>query len=194
MEIIVIDDNSDDGTIELLDYYKSKYKKLRYYRMETRKGAAVCRNFGNHCAKADIIMVCDSGDVNHKHRARDAYKLFKNKPFVDIYSTACIETNALDEHIELHYPRIFTDKEKPSLFHPTVTYRKKVTEKVKYREGNVSTDQYEAFFFEAYRAGFTFWHTFEGFVKKLRQNKNKEESDRRIKQRLKNYKEFGIDL
>jgi len=142
IEIIVIDDCSNDDTIGLLRYYKKKCKKLQFVRLEKRKGAAYCRNLGNGLAQSDVIMVCDSGDVNHKHRAKDAYNLLKKKPFIDIYSTACIETNVLDEHIELHFPRIFTDKEKPSLFHPTVVYRKKVPDKIKYREGNLATDQF----------------------------------------------------
>jgi glycosyltransferase involved in cell wall biosynthesis len=193
IEIIVVDDCSDDSTKQVLTFYKKKYKNIKTSYMDNRRGAAVCRNFGNMIAKADLIMVCDSGDVNHLDRAKNAYYFFKKYPDVDIYSTACIETNAIDEHIDLHYPRVFSDKEKPSLFHPTVTYRKEVTDKIKYREGNLATDQYEAFFIEAFRCGFKFWHTTDGFVKKLRQDVSVERAKQRVEQRKKNFKEFGIE-
>jgi len=39
-----------------------------------------------------------------------------------------------------------------------------------------------------------FWHTMEGFVKKLKQNKSAKENHQRIKQRMKNYREFNIDI
>jgi len=140
--------------------------------LESRKGAAYCRNLGNSLANSNLIMVCDSGDVNHYERAFNAHYFLKSRKDVDIYSTSCIEINSLDESIAVHFARIFNDTEKPSLFHPTVVYRKSVTEKIKYREGNLSTDQYEAFFFEAYQAGFKFWFTNDAYVKKLKQNKN----------------------
>lgn len=193
IDIVVIDDCSTDSSVDLIHHYMKQNNNIRLIALESRKGSAYCRNIGNSLARANIIMVCDSGDVNHIHRARDAYNFLKRHDDIDIYSSTCIETNALDENIAIHFPRIFNDKEKPSLFHPTVVYRNSVTNKIKYREGNLATDQYEAFFFEAYRAGFKFWHTQEAFVKKIRQQKDSGLAAMRIEQRLKNFEEFGIN-
>ncbi len=193
LEIIVIDDCSDDGSVVLINHYVRKYKNVRVVALEDRKGAAYCRNLGNSLAQSNLIMVCDSGDINHKFRARDAYYFLKKRKDVDVYSTSCVETDMLDEQVEAHIPRIFKKREKPSLFHPTVVYRKHVADKIKYREGNLATDQYETFFFEAHNAGFKFWFTFEAMVKKLIQNKDEFAIKSRLGQRKKNYKEFGVE-
>jgi len=191
IEIIVIDDASIDNSKDIISYYVRTSKRIKSLFLKERKGAAYCRNLGNSMASSPLIMVCDSGDINHIARANDAYNFLKKRADVDIYSTTCIETNILDENVHINFPRIFNDKEKPSLFHPTVTYRKSVTERIKYREGNFATDQYEAFFFEAYRAGFSFWFTLEAMVKKLRHS-HESDINERYEQRKKNYEEFGI--
>jgi len=191
-EIIVVDDASSDGSDDLLKYYERENDNIRVIKNTKRKGAAYCRNLGNSLAKGKYIAVCDSGDVNHKNRLVDAINFFKENKHISIYSTACVETNVLDEQIEAHFPRIFNDNEKPSLFHPTVVYKKEVADKIKYREGNLSTDQYEAFFFEAYRNNYKFWFSSEAMVKKLRQKGDYDHGDIRMKQRIKNYEEFGI--
>lgn len=195
LELIVVDDASTDYTQELLEFYKAKDKRFSFYTMERRLGAAVCRNFGNNKAKSDIIMVSDSGDVSHKHRAKATYDFFNKNSDIDIYSSACVEVDALDNQVRVNEPKPFNDSDKPSLFHPTVAYRKSVTDCIKYREGNIYTDQYEVFFLEAFKEGFNFGFSNDFWVKKLIQN-NREEGalEARYIQRVKNYKEFGIEV
>jgi glycosyltransferase involved in cell wall biosynthesis len=194
IEIIIIDDCSNDGSLDLIRFFKKKSKKIKLVVLEERKGAAYCRNLGNSLATSPLIMVCDSGDINHNERAKDAVLTFKRKKNISLYSTTCIEVNTLDENSKVHYPRIFKDHEKPSISHPTVTYTKELTEKIKYREGNIATDQYEAFLFDAYRAGFNFWHTHKCFVRKLIQERDNGSVKARMEQRIANYKEYEVNF
>ena len=161
---------------------------------QSRSGAAACRNFGNNKAKSDIIMVMDAGDISHKHRAKATYDFFTKNKDIHIYSSACVEVDVLDRQIRVNEPKPFNDSDKPSLFHPTVSYRKEVTEKIKYREGNLYTDQYEVFFLMAFKAGFNFGFSNDFWVKKLIQDKEPGALEERYKQRVKNYEEFNIEV
>ena len=194
IELIVVDDCSTDYSRDLLDYYADRDNRFRYFVMERRLGAAACRNFGNNKAASSIIMVMDSGDMSHEERAKATFDFFQKNEDIDIYSSACVEVDACDNQLELHEPKPFNDSEKPSLFHPTVAYRKAVTDTIKYREGNLYTDQYEVFFLEAFKAGFNFGFTNDFWVKKLHQSKIPEELDERYRQRVKNYQEFDIEI
>lgn len=194
IEFIVVDDCSTDFSIDLLRFYANKDKRFRFFQMERRLGAAACRNFGNNMAQSDIIMVMDAGDVSHEYRASATMDFFNNNSDIHIYSSACVEVDVFDNQIRINEPRPFMSDEKPSLFHPTVSYRKSVPQKIKYREGNLYTDQYEAFFYEAAKAGFNFGFTNDFWVKKLIQAKDPEALEARYRQRVKNYKEFGIEV
>jgi len=192
IEIIIIDDASTDGSKELIEFFAKKDKRIKTVFNEERRGAAYCRNLGNSMAKAAYIAVCDSGDINHKERLQNALTTFKNKKEISMMSTVCIEVNVLDENIRINAPRIFSPDEKPSIFHPTMVYTKELTEKIKYREGNLFTDQYEMFLFDAYKEGFKFYHINKCFVRKLIQKKNDHASNERMKQRIKNFEELGV--
>jgi hypothetical protein len=69
----------------------------------------------------------------------------------------CAATDSLDG-TPFTPPRKYNAEpgEKLGFEHPGVTYRKHVTERIKYRTTSLETDQYDAFFFECGRAGFTF--------------------------------------
>lgn len=194
IEVIVIDDCSKDASIDILRHYSKHDKRFRFYQMEDRKGAAFCRNFGNHLAQSEIIFVMDSGDIASADRVEITFEFMRDNPIVDIYSAGCIEVNVLDQQVDYHDPRPFRADEKPSLFHPTVAYKKKVTEEVKYREGNLATDQYEAFFYECAKKGFNFGMGYDYLTKKLVQKKDRETIRKRYEQRVKNYLEFGIPV
>jgi len=192
IEIIIIDDFSDDSTYDLLKFYRNHDKRVRFYMMEERRGAAFCRNFGNRLAKADIVMVCDSGDLNSADRAEETYKYFKKNKGINVFHSACVECDEFYSPLSVCFPSEFDGTDKPRIFHPTVAYRREVFENFKYREGNLNTDQYEAFMFEVVLSGHKFGFDTAYYVKKIiSSNVNLEE---RYKQRIKNYKEFGIEV
>ena len=70
-EIIIVDDNSSDGTIQVL---KKRYSKLKFVENKTNQGPAVCRNQGIQASKGKYLFLIDS-DVFLK---KDCFeKLFK---------------------------------------------------------------------------------------------------------------------
>ena len=61
LEILVIDDNSTDDTMEKMGRY-GENDRVRYIRNETNKGASASRNRGVQLAKGDYIAFLDADD------------------------------------------------------------------------------------------------------------------------------------
>jgi glycosyltransferase involved in cell wall biosynthesis len=63
-EHIVVDDGSDDGTIEEVERRASADPRVRLIRRSGEKaGASACRNIGIRAARADYILFLDSDDL-----------------------------------------------------------------------------------------------------------------------------------
>lgn len=66
-ECIVVDDGSTDVTLELMDFYTARDKRIQYIsRPKNRpKGANACRNYGLEISKGEYINWFDSDDLIH---------------------------------------------------------------------------------------------------------------------------------
>jgi dolichol-phosphate mannosyltransferase len=105
-EIIIIDDESNDGTFELLKEIKSKNKNLKFFIRKKKP-----RDLSNSCimgfqkAKNDIILVMD-GDL--QHRPEEIKKLY-NKIKIDNYDIAVGNRNLTSKKNEgLKFYRLVT--------------------------------------------------------------------------------------
>ena len=83
IEIIVVDDGSQDETRELLVQLAKKYKNLSFYCQE-HKGVSAARNLGVKKATADWICFLDSDDLWDKE------KLFYQKEYIIENPEICI--------------------------------------------------------------------------------------------------------
>ena len=61
-ELIIVDDNSDKLTKNILSKYKNK-KKIKIYFLHKNKGAAYCRNLAIKKSKSDYLAFIDSDDL-----------------------------------------------------------------------------------------------------------------------------------
>jgi len=152
-DVVIVDDGSTDGTVETLRGLLGD-SRFNVVRLDARRGAGNARNIGNELAKSDIICVVDCGDILKEDKALETLKYFEQNPLIDIMcsATECLSGDPPRK------PRVFQGLkgEKLGFEHPGVAYTKRVTQKIKYRTTSLETDQYDAFFFEARKAGFNF--------------------------------------
>lgn len=73
IEIIVINDNSEDSTEEILKEFNSKYKFLKYYN-SPGKGASAARNLGIEKALGKYIAFMDDDDICEPFRIEEQMK------------------------------------------------------------------------------------------------------------------------
>lgn len=96
-EIIVIDDNSTDGTEKFIARYKED-KRIRYYRNPQNMGPGYNRNFGYKQAKGQYVVFVDDDDYyTDVSFFADAVRVFDENSDKNL---AAVAANAFDEYIE----------------------------------------------------------------------------------------------
>ena len=90
-ELVIVDDCSKDGTVDLVNKIKEKHEDLniKLYRNPENKGVAFSRNFGVKMAEGNIIAFLDSDDLWTRDKLEKQMKLmeilqnFDDKPLSD---------------------------------------------------------------------------------------------------------------
>jgi len=80
IEIIVVNDGSEDGTKAFLDREYGHRARIKIHHNEKSIGAGMSRNKGIELAEAPIIAVCDDDDIYPSCRARLTLEAFKVHP------------------------------------------------------------------------------------------------------------------
>ncbi|WP_297361262.1 glycosyltransferase [Thauera sp.] len=68
IEIIVIDDASEDSTPEIVRKIAKKDKRIKYHRMAKNMGTYFARSFGIHLASGEYVTFNDADDYSHHLR------------------------------------------------------------------------------------------------------------------------------
>ena len=136
-EMIILDDDSNDGTWAVLETFLATDKRIRYQKNQTAIGISKNRNLGLEIAKGDYIAVLDSDDewIDENKLQKQFDFLEKNLEYVLIGSNIRItdekgnfikntEYETEDEKIR---EKILSKNQIP---HSSVLYRKKSAEKV----------------------------------------------------------------
>ncbi len=113
-EIILVNDQSTDKTLELMKWYKKKYKKRITICDSEKKGPSYARNVGIQKAKGEYIAFIDSDDMVHPFMYKNLYE-YADKNNLD----ACIGKVLIRKDIddaEL-YLNIRKDKEKDAIIY-----------------------------------------------------------------------------
>ena len=137
IEVIVIDDASDDATTQVVE--KITDSRVRYYLREENHGAAVARNLGVYYARGSYIAFHDSDDLWLPDKLEKQMQLYeKNLGYGLVYGRY---TMKLDSRNEIMVPdrgepddlsgNIFASLlVKNTIGAPTILMRKEVFEKV----------------------------------------------------------------
>ena len=80
LEIILVDDKSNDSTLKKVN--KIKDKRIKIIKLKKNSGAAISRNKGIEEATGDLICFLDSDDYWKKDKIEKQVKFIKDKAFI----------------------------------------------------------------------------------------------------------------
>lgn len=96
LEVIVVDDGSEDGTEVLFNDYTDV--RLRYFRLKSNHGVAYARNFGVEHARYDVIAFNDSDDLWHEDKLqRQMVYWNKHEDDILVYCAYAMKENLNDK-------------------------------------------------------------------------------------------------
>src|SRR5208282_5999487 len=83
-EHIIVDDGSDDGSIEEVERRAAADPRIRNIRRSGEKaGANVCRNIGIRAARGEFVMLLDSDDLIEQHCLAQRVSAMQRNPDLD---------------------------------------------------------------------------------------------------------------
>lgn len=83
-ELIVIDDCSPDQTVEIVQNYVSKDKRVKFFKKERNQGVAEARNTGLNHAKGDFVAFLDSDDKWVEDKLEKQLAVLKERNDIDV--------------------------------------------------------------------------------------------------------------
>ena len=92
-ELIIVDDCSTDNTKQLVDCYKEKDNRIKYYKFSENQGAAMCRTKSMEIAKGNYIAFLDSDDLWKSNKLEKQIKFMEEND----YSFTCTAYEQIDE-------------------------------------------------------------------------------------------------
>lgn len=167
IEVIVVDDCSTDYSMDVLEFYANKDKRVKLFRNDKNEGIAYTYNKATSYVTSPIILVSASDDVYDYDRAKWAIKAFKKFEADIIYFPFYKAQERLVQGrgvCLVPFERKLAPKFDGELLkkvdgqfigHGFTAYTKKVGDAVPYREGlKYGCDHH--FFLDCMKAGFKF--------------------------------------
>ena len=93
-ELLLIDDASDDASVEIIHAYAQDDSRIQLIRLEKNQGAAVARNKGMELAKGKYIAYIDSDDMWYPQKLERQLQFMKEHDYA--FTTTAYEYT--DEH------------------------------------------------------------------------------------------------
>ena len=128
IEIIVVDDASTDGTLQIIKEYADKDSRVRIISQPTNKGNGIGRNTAIRDSHGKYIMFVDSDDyIEHNAVELLVDKAKEKYPDFVMYGFRCVRENKKGEKKSKDIiPKFSDDVENPVLFNEYLTFQKNV--------------------------------------------------------------------
>ena len=119
LEIILVDDCSIDNTIELIEYYSRKDRRIILIKQKKRKGTFFTRNIGALYSKGKYIFIPDPDDIINKNILSLCYKFSETYNYDIIRFNVYQGNNIINYNIKnkLYNIKIIQPKLSTSLFY-----------------------------------------------------------------------------
>ena len=176
IEICIVDDCSTDYSMDLLNFFAKKDKRIKLERNEVNLGVSKTYNRATSMVEGDIILVAASDDVYDHDRAKWAVKAFKKYnadliywPFFKAQERLVLDQSGSGAHSGMMLvpfekkvaPEFDAEKLKrvdgQFIGHGFCGYRTDVGRKVKYRE-DLKHGCDHHFFLDCWKSGVKFQH------------------------------------
>lgn len=150
LQVIVIDDNSSDGSKELLRNLQNKYG-FELLLKETNQGVVDSLNKGlKELVKGKYYQLVSSDDILIKGAIESAVGFFENNNYIDVIIGKAIGLDENSKHIRIYTPKIKGELSYKNFLLGKITYnitavinRTSIHEKIGYyQEGVISEDIY----------------------------------------------------
>lgn len=131
-EFIIINDASTDKSLQIINKYKSKDKRIKLINNRKNIHMSQSINLGISKAKSDLIARMDQDDIAFPERLKVQYAFLKSHPKVAIVGNNILTVNEFDSITgKRTYPTTSKDLKKimfrySPFAHPTVMFRKKI--------------------------------------------------------------------
>jgi glycosyltransferase involved in cell wall biosynthesis len=145
-ELIIVDDNSTDGTLEIVQEYKRRCKKVKVIMNERNQGQSISRNKALKSSSGDYIAIMDADDISTENRLNIQHKLLENNDDVFLCGSSCIKITEDGEEIgETNVPPNPEKKlpEENVMIHPSIMFRN--NGQVEYRDKFEYSQDYDLY-------------------------------------------------
>jgi glycosyltransferase involved in cell wall biosynthesis len=137
-ELILVDDNSNDGTLDTLFSLKTKYSKfVTVISLKKNSGAAFARNTGWNASAQPYIALLDSDDAWHPDKLEIQYEFMIQNPHIDISGHSHLIIDSYDKGFNwpsIQKLEVFdVNKHKVLLSNPFITPSVMLKRNIKYR-------------------------------------------------------------
>lgn len=137
IEIIIVDDASDDGTKEFLDNWATKDPRVIVVHNEMKLGGGISRNLGANLARAEIIAQMDDDDVAPIDRAEMTLRWFSEHPESELVNFPYVRIDYFGNVIDTFWGSEFDheackkDGSVNYFCNPSCAYKKSSAEQIK---------------------------------------------------------------
>jgi glycosyltransferase involved in cell wall biosynthesis len=83
-ELLILDDASQDHSINIIEKYEKKDKRIKFFKNKTNKKANISRNILLNFVKTEYFGWMDADDISLKNRLQIQYDFLQNNPDIDI--------------------------------------------------------------------------------------------------------------
>lgn len=105
LEMIVVDDSSEDETPEILKRLAVKDSRMTFVRLATNVGPGEARNVGIRQSRGDLIAIMDDDDLAMPHRLQTQLTVMSQNPQVGL-TFSCVELFRTDGTVLGIEPRL----------------------------------------------------------------------------------------
>lgn len=100
IEVIVVDDASDDGTSDLLEWFAKCDPRIKVLTNAGQLGAGLSRNRGVKAALAEIVGMCDDDDIYFEDRTNLILSYFTAHPEMSLVNFPYVRIGYNDEQVK----------------------------------------------------------------------------------------------